>query len=508
MALFSSSSASAQTPILLESQKLLASDATAWDDFGYSVAVSGDTAVVGAHTDSDNASSSGSAYVFRYDGSDWVEEAKLTASDGAAGDLFGFSVAVSGGTAVVGAGRDDDSGSSSGSAYVFRYNGSDWVEEAKLTASDGAAFDWFGEQVAVSGDTAVVGAAGNDDSGGRSGSAYVFRYDGSDWVEEAKLTASDAAISDGFGERVAVSGDTAVIGASGDDDNGLSSGSAYIFRYDGTTWVEEAKLTASDGATNHSFGISVAVSGDTAVVGASGDAFTGPAYVFRYDGSDWIEEAKLTASDGAAWDYFAFSVAVSGDTAVVGARHDDQFGSAYVFRYNGSDWVEEAKLTASDAAPSPSFGARLGISVAVSGDTAVVGANGDDDNGPNSGASYVYALVTTTSVEIDIKPGSDPNSINPFSRGVVPVAIFGSEDFDVAGIDLTRLTLGIDDALPAIVGRRHSDVNADGFPDLILHFRIAETGIEIGDTEVCLGGETLDGTPFSGCDTIRTVPDR
>jgi hypothetical protein len=110
--------------------------------------------------------------------------------------------------------------------------------------------------------------------------------------------------------------------------------------------------------------------------------------------------------------------------------------------------------------------------------------------------------------EIDIKPGSDPNSINPFSRGVVPVAIFGSEDFDVAGIDLTRLTFGIDDALPAIVGRRHRDVNADGFPDLLSHFRTAEIGIEIGDTEACLSGETLDGTPFSGCDTIRTVPDR
>jgi hypothetical protein len=142
--------------------------------------------------------------------------------------------------------------------------------------------------------------------------------------------------------------------------------------------------------------------------------------------------------------------------------------------------------------------------VAVVGTVAYVGDSRSGLRIIDFGPEYAGALA----VEIDIKPGSDFNSINPFSRGVVPVAIFGSEDFDVAGIDLTRLTFGIDDALPAIVGRRHRDVNADGFPDLLSHFRTAEIGIEIGDTEACLSGETLDGTPFSGCDTIRTVPDR
>ncbi len=261
MALFSSSSASAQTPILLESQKLLASDATARDDFGYSVAVSGDTAVVGAQFDDDNGSRSGSAYVFQYDGTAWLEEAKLKARDSGPADRFGGSVALAGDTAVVGASRDRNNGTRTGAAYVFRFDGTAWVEEAKLTASDGAAGDLFGSSVAVSGDTAVVGALRDDDSGSSSGSAYVFRYDGSDWVEEAKLTASDAAIYDEFGGRVAASGDTAVVCAYGDDDNGPSSGSAYVFRYDGTTWVEETKLTASDGATTHRYGNSAAVSG-------------------------------------------------------------------------------------------------------------------------------------------------------------------------------------------------------------------------------------------------------
>jgi hypothetical protein len=393
--------ASASALAGFDEAKLTASDAAAGDRFGWSVAVSDDTAVAGAYEDDDH----GSSYVFRYDGSDWVEEGKLRASDGAADDSFGRSVAVSGDTALVGANGDDDNGSRSGSAYVFRYDGIDWVEEAKLTASDGAADDSFGRSVAVSGDTALVGANGDDDNGSRSGSAYVFRYDGIDWVEEAKLTASDAAASDYFGLSVAVSGDTAVVGAFNDDDDGASSGSAHVFRYDGVDWAQEAKLTASDAAANDRFGFSVAVSGDTAVVGAYGDddngAASGSAYVFHYDGIDWVEEAKLTASDGAGDDYFGLSVAVSGETAVVGANGDDdngsRSGSAHVFRYDGSDWVNKAKLTASDAAADD----RFGYAVAVSGDMAVLGAYGDNDDGSYSGSATVFLIPPACGDGID-----------------------------------------------------------------------------------------------------------
>ena len=274
----------------------------------------------------------------------FVEQAKLTAGDGSAVDHFGNSIAISGDTVVVGARADNDSGADSGSAYVYVRSGSIWSQQAKLTGSDGAADDFFGISVAVSGDTAVVGARNDDDSGADSGSAYVYVRSGSAWSQQAKLTAGDGATGDLFGLSVAVSGDTAVVGAVWDDDNGGNSGSAYVFVRSGSVWSEQAKLTPSDGAAGDQFGLSVAISGDTVVTGGDGDddkgSSSGSAYVFVRSGSSWSEQAKLTPSDGAASDVFGRSVAISGDTAVVGAEFDDDkgssSGSAYVFVRSGS----------------------------------------------------------------------------------------------------------------------------------------------------------------------------
>ncbi|MFC2041905.1 FG-GAP repeat protein, partial [Chloroflexota bacterium] len=317
--------------------KLTAGDGSVEDWFGLSLAISGDTAVVGAYRDDDNGSDSGSAYVFVRSGTSWTQQAKLTASDGAGDDWFGSSVAISGDTAVVGAFYDDDNGADSGSAYVFVRSGTNWTQQAKLTASDGAAEDLFGSSVAISGDTAVVGADGNDDNGdddngADSGSAYVFVRSGSTWTQQAKLTASDGSEEDSFGRSVAISGDTAVVGAYRDDDNGSDSGSAYVFvRIIGSTWTQQAKLTASDGAADDRFGLSVGISGDTTVVGAYGDddngSESGSAYVFVRSGGTWTPHAKLTASDGAASDWFGLYVAINEDTAVVGAYRDDDNGS-------------------------------------------------------------------------------------------------------------------------------------------------------------------------------------
>jgi hypothetical protein len=253
----------------------------------------------------------------------------------------------------------------------------------------------FGYSVAVDGDMAVVGAIGDDDGGVYSGSAYVFARAGGVWTEQAKLLPADGADEDDFGSSVALDGDTAVIGAFLDDDNGEDSGSAYVFTQTGGVWTEQAKLLPADGDAEDYFG-SVALDGDTAVIGAylddDDDPRSGSAYVFTRAGGVWTEQAKLLPADGGFSDYFGFSVAVAGDVAVIGAgRHDDNgqdSGSAYVFTRAGGVWAETMKLSSADGDVEDNFGRR----VALDGDAAVIGAMWDDDNGENSGSAYVFRL--------------------------------------------------------------------------------------------------------------------
>ena len=374
-----------------QQQKLTAGDGAANDYFGASVSVSGDYALIGAYGDDDGGSLSGSAYVFVRSGTTWTQQQKLTASDAAAGDHFGLSVSLSGDYALIGARSDSDNGLGSGSAYVFVRSGTTWTQQQKLTAADAAESDSFGEGVSLSGDYALIGAAGSN-----SGSAYVFVRSGTTWTQQQKLTASDGAASDRFGKYLSLSGDYALIGAFYDDDGGSESGSAYVFVRSGTTWTQQQKLTAADAAENDYFGVGVSLSADYALIGAYGDddggSESGSAYVFVRSGTTWTQQQKLTASDAAAGDYFGLSVSLSGDNALIGAYGDDDggslSGSAYVFVRSGTTWTQRKKLTAGDGAAGDAFS----YSPSLSGDYALIGAWQDD-----TGSAYVFVMLCDAS---------------------------------------------------------------------------------------------------------------
>jgi len=295
--------------------------------FGYSVALEGDTALVGTLA-APGLNVGGQVFFFARSGPPgdefWTSQ-QVFPSDGVPGDQFGVSVAMSPSqdTAVVGAYLEDNAGElDAGSAYVFVKSGNSWVEQAKLTASDGAADDRFGLRVAISGDTVLVGAYQDDHAGGaNAGSAYVFTRSGTVWTEQAKLTASDAAAGDGFGVSLAFSGDTAVIGAYTDDEaGGVDAGSAYVFTRSGDpeVWTEQSKLTASDGAAEDWFGLAVALDADTPVIGArqddnDGGIDAGSAYVFDlgcgaacctgdFDGDNAVTEADIPGLTAALLD--------------------------------------------------------------------------------------------------------------------------------------------------------------------------------------------------------------
>ncbi len=356
--------------------------------FGYSVAVSSDTMVIGAESENSNATGvngdqannnalgSGAAYVFVRSGTNWSQQAYLKASNTDAGDHFGWSVAMSDDTMVIGApyessnatgvnGVQTNNGAAffSGAVYVFVRSGTNWSQQAYLKASNTDANDHFGYSVAVSGDTVVVGAdqeASNatgvngvqtNNSAGFSGAAYVFVRSGTNWSQQAYLKASNTGLSDQFGWSVAVSGDTVVVGAYTESSNATgvngvqtnnlasNSGAAYVFVRGGTNWSQQAYLKASNTESDDRFGTSVAVSGDTVVVGAfqedsnatgvngvqTNNSLTNPgaAYVFVRSGTSWSQQAYLKASNTDGGDWFGISVAVSGDTVVVGAYGED-----------------------------------------------------------------------------------------------------------------------------------------------------------------------------------------
>jgi hypothetical protein len=297
--------------------KLHASDPAPFDQFGYAVAIAGSTAVVGAWPkDGGSGDRAGAVYIFERNlggPNAWGQATKLTASDSTGFELFGYSVAVSGDSVLIGAPADDNFGPTIGAAYVFQRDAAvtgGWRETQKILPTDSAPLNKFGGAVSLSNGTAVIGAYWDDTNGNEAGAAYVFAQDNSNpdnWNQVAKLTASDGAAGDWFGQATAISNDVAVIGALQDDDRGTSSGSAYVFRKhaDGGDWGQVAKIVGFDTAGSHDMGASIAVSGNMAVAGAPGQGFSGndpgKAYAFT------IPEPSTAALAALALFRYAFS---------------------------------------------------------------------------------------------------------------------------------------------------------------------------------------------------------
>ena len=496
-------------PLLVTEEKhLFASDGGPNGHFGISVTVSGATALVGAPGyDMAAAENVGSVYVFVRSGTTWSQQAQLFASDAAAGDLFGISVALDRDTAVIGAiGDDTAGGNNAGSAYVFVRTGTTWTEQAHLFASGGDTDDSFGGSVDLDGETALVGANFSDTTSGPVGSAYVFVRDGTTWTEQARLLASDGALIDLFGHSVALAGDTALVGAFLDGTpTAVGIGSAYIFVRNGTTWTEQAHVFASDGEEGDNFGVSVALDEETALIGAQLDDTAageraGSAYVFVRTGDTWTEQTRLVASAGEPFDSFGVSVGLSGDVALVGAIIRDPNpesgpGSAYVFSRHGTTWVEQAHIVASDGEPGDSFGADVAIAEGI----ALVGAWTDDTAaGTDAGSAYVFVIAEREACTIT---GTERRDVLTGTSGADVICGLGGND---------RLSgLGGNDTLLGGAGRDSLDggpgINTlDGGADTDLaSYRTANSGVTANlatgtatgpATDTLIGIENVDGS--------------
>jgi hypothetical protein len=351
--------------------------------FGRSIALSGNDIVVGANC---------SAYVFHYDGLDWYQQKRLTISDSMTYRSFGNSVSISGDYAIVGGegGEFVTSG-----AFMFVRDGNEWIEQMQLIADDGEFIDNFGCSVSISGDYAIVGArTAFDDHDNRSGAAYIFVRDGDNWVQQQKLMASDGAAFEYFGYSVFISGDCAIVGAPIDD---FYTGSAYIFVRENTIWTQQDKLIADDRAEYDYFGNSVALSGDYAIVGAEYDDSNGEeagsAYIFHHDGQDWNQQKKLIATDGKDMYHFGYSVSISGDYAIVGAQLSADSISVTSFHYNDLDWDKEVSYKMIGGGTSiTSFGSP----VSISDDYLAFGVPYNDDLGENVGCVYIDTMKSSS----------------------------------------------------------------------------------------------------------------
>ena len=457
----------------VELQALFASDGQSFDEAGTDVGIDGEWAIVGAPFDDDVASNSGAVYVHRWDSSagQWLEFQKLTASDGSANSWFGWSVAISGETLIVGARQHDAISSDAGSAYVFEFDGSGWVEAEILVGSQQTANDEFGVDVALDGDIAAVGAWLDDHAATNSGAVYVFERSRFGWQETALAIDPQATDNDNLGLSVSVDGELVVSGAHGG--NG-TKGQVLVFRKSGGSWPLEQILQSADPLVN-TMGRRVAADGDLIVAGTWATDATAPdsgaAYLFRHDGSQWQEEATLLPSHSGHSFYFGSSVATQDGVVMVGAPGENDpgqnYGTLYTFRRcNDGSWVEDQRL-ASLIRGNHEFA----WSVAVNGSRLICGAPRADQGGTNLGAAYVFSAEDLELIaEPTVVTGGDtltltsvygrPSSIvmlsvvSPFYQTLLLWRFAGDHRFVVSG--------DVPPGIQATVGFQSYEINACG----------------------------------------------
>lgn len=391
----------------IQQARLTASNPRQMDEFGWSVAIDQDIAVIGArNADPDRGQgrieNAGAAYVFRYDGVSWVLEAQLTAADARPGDSFGVAVAISGNTIAVGASGQDHNGfADAGAVYLFRRKGNAWNQIARLTAADPASEDNFGSAIALKGETLVVGANSKDLLNlPDAGAAYIFISRGNSWDQKAKLLPIRPTAGGYYGTSTAISEKYIVIGETQANPFGLrGDGSIYIYEGGGRNWALSEHISLDNGRRGDFFGNSVAIFGETLVVGAlfrevNQIVNSGAAYVFERSGSNWKFQAELFPPDAKDFDRFGEAVAISGTVIAVGARDKSQAGlstagAVYIFSREGTTWSDPVKIVAD----SISAGDHYGNAVSISGERLIVGAAGRDPlNTPQAGEAFVYKI--------------------------------------------------------------------------------------------------------------------
>jgi hypothetical protein len=471
--------------------------------FGNAVAVDGNTMVVSAQFDGTTASQAGAAFVYTFNGTTWTQQARLLASDGAVADKFGTSVAISGDTIVVGAFNANAPLSNSGAAYVFVRSGTTWTQQQKLTASDATADDQFGFSVAITGDVVAVGA-NHADFPGNSEAGAVYRYSrtGTTWTQVQRLNPqAQVILGDHLGDSMAMSGNRLVVGASGDDTPQTAAGAVYVFADNGSTYGLEQKLTIPDGSNGDQFGFSVDIDGTTIVGGAKEDTTVvgqvgiGAAYVFEFSGSSWSLQQKLLASDGLAFDRFGYSTAVRGDTVAVGAREDDtaagpDTGSQYIFTRTGTVWAQTQKLL-----PTDSFnGDRFGVSSTFTGTgDLVIGAAEKALTNPN-GQGAVYAFHQTVLRPLFDYDGDLRSDISVFrpSTGTWYLQLSGS------GFSAQQWGISTDQIAPAdFDGDRKTDV-AVYRPSTGVWYVLNSSDGSVSITQFGLAGDLPEPADYDG----------